>query len=67
MPCYDGRESQHFAVEEARREFRHNSDVAEMLCRLMRQLESNADELEIPVSLQMWWYEHKQRDKGIKP
>jgi len=61
MPCYDGRDSPEYARQEARREFRHNSDVAERLCSLMLQIE--AGELKhISPELQMWWTEHKARD-----
>lgn len=53
MPCHDGRDDP---------DFRHNSDVADMLCNLMTQLEEHGRIVEIPYPLQVWWQQHKERD-----
>lgn len=63
MPCYDERDSTAEELAAARKEFRHNSDVAEMLCRLCHLIE---DDPGIPnlldVDTQRWFEEHKKRD-----
>lgn len=73
MPCYDpphgatAVEVQQ-AVNNARLEFRHNSEVAQMLCEVLQHIERvtgphmpTALE-EFSPELQQWWAEHKQRD-----
>ena len=61
MPCYDHRDSPEYQVAEARQNFRHNSDVAEMLCYVL----SNINPVHIatmPENIQVWWKEHQERD-----
>jgi len=66
MPCYDSRNEPAYVTAEAKREFRHNSDVAEMLCWVMVQIERGEPITEIPVELAGWWIEHKKRDAESK-
>lgn len=50
---------------EAREEFRHNSDVAEMLCAVCKLLENMMhfdDEARRIPGLPEWWAEHQRRD-----
>lgn len=61
MPCYDSRDSPSYVREEARAEFRHNSDVAEMLCSVLSQLAAG-NGVTISAEMQLWWSEHQQRD-----
>jgi hypothetical protein len=66
MPCYDGRDTGERvsdAVESARREFRHNSDVAELLCAQCRALEQLGHKDLIHRAVLAWWEEHKERDR----
>lgn len=66
MPCYDSRDSPEYKVQEARRDFRHNSDVAEMLCYLLKQVDAvkagEEFELKLTPQIMLWWQEHKIRD-----
>lgn len=75
MPCYDDRNSS----ESIRKDFRHNSDVAEMLCALCakhaayfgRNREpypvTEKDALDaVHPGLFAWWEEHKARDAKKK-
>lgn len=75
MPCYDPPRERPVtateiarAVDEARVKFRHNSDVAQMLCEVMRYIErvtgSHASIAlkEFSPELQQWWVEHQRRD-----
>jgi len=66
MPCYDGRDSAESrsaeAVQAARKEFRHNSDVAQMLCDTLKKLEADNALHLVSVPTQIWWEEHKARD-----
>lgn len=64
MPCYDSRNEPDYVRAEARREFRHNSDVAEMLCWLMVKIQAQEPITEIPIELATWWIEHKARDEA---
>lgn len=63
MPCYDSRDSSTYAVEEARKTFRHNSDVADMLCNLLKK-QTPEYIATLPVATQVWWKEHQERDAG---
>lgn len=63
MPCYT-----HVTEEEkeeaARLRFRHNSDVAELLCAVMKTAPEPIQELlciHVP-KLREWWKEHQKRD-----
>lgn len=67
MPCYDSRDTDRSyisaeAVKEARITFRHNSDVAELLCSTLKQLERIGQIDIINSATQQWWDEHKLRD-----
>lgn len=64
MPCYDGRGE----PANLREEFRHNSDVAELLCGLCQQLEIRglAHEINSSSKRAKWWKEHQARDKRFK-
>lgn len=71
MPCYDGRENERQVLctyeHEARirADCRHNSDVAELLCGVMKQLALHGQDTNMLVnnrSLRIWWAEHQKRD-----
>lgn len=68
MPCYDDRDSPANvaaeAVTRARKEFRHNSDVAQMLCSLIKALEAYGVTSLIDRPTAQWWEEHKKRDEA---
>lgn len=61
MPCYDHRDSPSEVREEARKDFRHNSDVAEMLCHVLTHTHPSAIAT-MPENLRVWWTEHQTRD-----
>lgn len=61
MPCYDSRDTSDSILSSARHDFRHNSDVAEMLCDLLKNF-SLTQISELPVSTKLWWIEHQKRD-----
>lgn len=61
MPCYDSRDSADAVRASARAGFRHNSDVAEMLCDLMKRLDPTQIAA-LPLATQLWWVEHQKRD-----
>ena len=68
MPCYDIRNSREYIVDEARIEYRHDSDVAELLCDLMKQI-ADGKITYLSPELLTWWDEHQRRDAlkdGIK-
>lgn len=60
MPCYDSRNDPSNVWADAKADARHNSDVAELLCKVCRKMEAMHD----PMSreLAVWWQEHKTRD-----
>lgn len=72
MPCYDGRENERQVLvtyeHEARirKDCRHNSDVAELLCALLRQmpLRERGLHLAFNIPLATWWREHQARDRA---
>jgi len=66
MPCYDSRSDANTSEgrAEMRKDFRHNSDVAEMLCGMCRVVEARG--LFIPTDVYEWWKEHKARDAARK-
>jgi hypothetical protein len=63
MPCYEPSDAE-YARDRARLEFRHNSEVAQMLCDLMKQLLSGKGEIDVSPQLAQWWNEHEQRDRA---
>lgn len=86
MPCYDDRSDSSprdcsGEIALARAEFRHNSDVAEMLCKVLTDFEAEQRYLKergtsrdpYPETVQQkygadiaqWWQEHKKRDAAI--
>lgn len=64
MPCYDGRNAPMNIERDLRDSFRHNSDVAELLCGLCQQLEARglAHEINSSAARANWWKEHQRRD-----
>jgi len=59
MPCF----VEETAAEERARylsQFRHNSEMADMLCCCCTQLELH--DVAIPERVKLWWVEHKKRD-----
>lgn len=68
MPCYDNRNEPEEVAASTRRECRHNSDVAELLCYVLTQLQSVqiANLCKRNTDLRSWWREHKARDEQIK-
>lgn len=65
MPCYDSRNDLNTSDgrEDLRKSFRHNSDVAEMLCTMCKTAESFG--MPIPKSVWGWWEEHQIRDAKL--
>lgn len=75
MPCYDPQNTYSQgkadgAADTERRlraEFRHNSDVAQMLCEVMRYLEDQYlidNNQHLSPELRAWWREHQERDRA---
>lgn len=72
MPCYDGRENERQVnvTDEhegrLRREWMHNSPIAELLCSVMKKLtvEQRAPLLVADPKLAHWWRDHQERDKA---
>lgn len=76
MPCYDPCDSYRQGEADGsvdteqrlRAEFRHNSDVAQLLCEAMQLLKADYDACDsssysdISPELRQWWVEHQQRD-----
>jgi hypothetical protein len=60
MPCYDSRNEPDYVRREAREDFRHNSDVAEMLCWILTNYGDSG--IELTPDIKQWWEEHKSRD-----
>lgn len=71
MPCYDSRNDLSSGEREAlqilRQDYRHNSDVAEMLCFLCGLIEKQGDMKKYPLTIQHWWAYHKERDNKKNP
>lgn len=65
MPCYDPpRESLNTMRIKWEEEFRHNSDVAALLCEAMQCIKSiGIGDSHLSFELRQWWEEHKIRDK----
>lgn len=72
MPCYDSRDDEPYrsaqVVEEARREFTHNSPVAELLCTVMKHLQNEHSRGYVSVlanhpEVSKWWADHQERDR----
>lgn len=61
MPCYDSRDSEKAVIANARHDFRHNSDVAEILCDLLKRLDPTQIAA-LPLDTQQLWIEHQKRD-----
>lgn len=74
MPCYDGRENERQVDVDyedrarLRKEWTHNSPVAELLCTALKNLPLNQRRnlFEIDQRLAVWWSEHKRRDAARK-
>lgn len=62
MPCYDDRDEPAYVLAEARKEWMHNSPVAEMLCDLMKQVAASG-KVNLTADVLAWWREHEARDK----
>lgn len=63
MPCYTEVTEEERAAG-YRKEFRHNSDVAEMLCALMGATEGSPAWFNaVHPKLIAWYEEHKERDR----
>jgi hypothetical protein len=70
MPCYDGRENERQILctyeheDRIRKDCRHNSDVAELLCWALKNMDG-VERFELLTenrSLRIWWQEHQERD-----
>lgn len=63
MPCYDHRNEPEYVRKEAREEFRHNSDVAELLCEAMKIIKAGGLAGQCSPALGTWSLEHDLRDR----
>lgn len=61
MPCYDERNEPDHVRDEAFREFRHNSPVADMLCSVLRTM-TPFQISQLRADVREWWAEHQRRD-----
>jgi hypothetical protein len=67
MPCYDERGSGRTEyVRITPKEYRHNSDVAEILCSLCKVLVARGLIHLLDAAGAQWWKEHKRRDARRK-
>lgn len=73
MPCYDGRENErqvNVTYEHEgrlRKEWMHNSPIAELLCYVMRNL-NHAQSVDLRAGnskLGHWWNDHQVRDAKL--
>lgn len=75
MPCYDGQwdgpmsRSCGSEIRTAKKRWRHNSPVAEMLCDVIKKVDalpyptrSSLRLTDLPADAQEWWKEHQRRD-----
>lgn len=66
MPCYDDRNEPAYVAADVRRDCRHNSDVADLLCSVLRHYPNIVHEMLDDVcevrGLRTWWKEHQERD-----
>lgn len=64
MPCYDERNDPAYQIAEARKDWVHNSPVAELLCGLLTSMTNleRAPFLAMQPRLRAWWIEHQKRD-----
>lgn len=64
MPCYTEVTEEDIAAR-YRSEFRHNSDVAEMLCSVLRKEEREGVLIAewYGDTVARWWKEHQERDR----
>ena len=62
MPCYDDRNSPSNVYADAKREFTHNSPVAEYLCEALKLLTKHGLQSEVSPGLAQWWIDHQARD-----
>jgi hypothetical protein len=69
MPCYDERNSASSQVEASRKEWLHNSPIAELLCELMTKLAQQPrlypESALYPKGSKLWywWQDHQERDR----
>lgn len=72
MPCYDGRENERQVDVDyedrarLRKEWEHNSPVAELLCSVLKRLPVmvRGGLINETPALGVWWEEHQKRDAG---
>lgn len=62
MPCYDSRSEPKNVLADARKEWMHNSPVAEMLCSVMKEIEAGRLLEIVTPDVRAWWEDHKKRD-----
>ena len=62
MPCYDPRNEPGYVLAEGKREWVHNSPVAQMLCEAMHLLEKHSPGVPVSDDLAQWWIAHQARD-----
>ncbi|AUV61799.1 hypothetical protein FDJ28_gp53 [Pseudomonas phage Bjorn] len=71
MPCYDPRDTdpelaRRDGYESAKREFTHNSPVAELLCYLLTNSPAARTHAATNPALGRWWRDHQARDAKRK-
>lgn len=63
MPCYQPEPTYEEQKDSFYKEFKHNSELAEMLCELMARIEKvEGHESHVSPRILEWWEEHKERD-----
>lgn len=62
MPCYDPRSEPSYVLAEAEKRWRHNSPIAELLCKTLKRIPEDQIKF-LSADVQQWWVEHQERDK----
>jgi hypothetical protein len=65
MPCYDDRNETPYVLEEAKKDWNHNSSIAELLCGVMKRMDNRELAIYAPKGSKLWhwWEDHKERDR----
>lgn len=65
MPCHTPEPTEEEERAYHYKDFKHNSELAEMLCELMARIEKvEGFETHVSPKILEWWEEHKERDRA---